>query len=257
MTNSEKCAKCSNRFNRHLCNYIFSIEDKLKIRRDFILFYSNAIPNAKQSIRQKFTSVSQYNYYTQIANFSDYIDKYDPKKKSSKSIKFRQDLKVVNDIFSFIDSILTFLAIPGFSLLSIAFFVFHFPFIISIVSAILCLIMILLNLISNFMIMNAELMKGCLQNLFVRMSDLNELNLSRDKETVIGVYLWDFSICSTPYETIKGFLLLLLVKSLSERIYKKVISGFINLVPLYINEYPKNRGFIQRLQFAWTNRKKF
>ena len=246
----------TNRLNRYLCNFIFRIEEKLNVRADFIRLYSNIVLKAPQSLKQQYKSPSNYDYYRKIFECGDYIKKFDPQKKSLPHlIRLRKSIEISGSIFGYFDAIFTLGIIPALFIISIGSFYFHLSELMSYTSAIFCIIAAVFNLILYYLSLNAELLKKMMENLFINVEDLSDLGFDKKKDTIIGLFIWDSSICSRPDETFKGFLFLLIIKSISEKFFYRILEKMIRMVPIYMSDYSKNKGRIQLAKFLWSKRK--
>lgn len=256
MNSLENCSKCSNRLYRFCCNQIFYCENRLRIRYDFIQIYSTIVQRSPQRIKGAYKSASHFYYYTKISEYDQYIKKYDSQKKSTKSQNFKGKIETSSNIFGLVDSVFTLLILPGLAVVSISLFIIGIQMI-SVISSILTLALTFFNLASYFMVLNKELLKLTMENLFVNIDDLPDLELPKNRNTLVGVYIWDFSICSTPVETIKGFLLLLMAKSISVGMYNRILSGLTNIIPVYFSNHELKIGTGQMLHFLWNQRKNY
>jgi hypothetical protein len=233
-----------------ISNFIIDLEDKLHIREDFVDIYENVLIHSDKAIRKRFLSAENSYYYTIINSSRNFASKYGIYNKLMKNVKKPiSELESLSEIVGFIDSLLTLGIALGF-VFSIGMYVVHIPDnkIISYISAIftifLAIVKLILYGISKSETMVRELLKRLIITPALIRADKRGIH---NKDKLIASYIWDFSLIHNTNDTIRGFLILLLLKFVSKNMFMRVKLKLIKLTPDYISKRRKeksNFGFL-------------
>jgi len=240
------------KFKNFCRDTLFDYEKELHVRIDFIEIYGNIVTNAPDPIKKRFISQSNFFYYSKIQEFSDYVHNLDPYAEIIKGIK--RPLEKFESISSGIDLASSILDILTFIFLfsTITLFWLNVPQIISLISSALTILLVLINSVLYILFFSSSFVKEILENLLIKRDDLSELQLNIRKNTLIGAYVWDHSICTNPVGTIRSYLILLLIKSISKTIFNMIKSGLIGFVPKYMRFPKKERDGLNLAKKIWS-----
>lgn len=242
---------CSNSTKFSLSNFIFNLENELKIRDDFIEIYSTIVNSSPNSQKKPYTSQSHFYFYSKIWEYTLFVQNYDPYGDFLKKIKKPiERVEFFFDSFGFIDSLfnifITFCFIGSIILYSV-----EILKIVSVVSSVFTIILALINLALIILSLRSKFVKKIMERLLISPENLTELRLNKRKETMIGAYIWDNNICFNPRDSIRGFLILLILKFISKNALNKVKYALIKIVPDYLPEYAKDKNNLKFLLYVW------
>jgi len=127
-------------------------------------------------------------------------------------------------------------------------FSLEIPKIISALTSFFTLLAAIFNLVLYLLLLHSKFVKAMMKKLLISPKNLIEFGLNKQKITLIGSYIWDYSLCCKSSETIRGFIILLLVKSISKSFFDRIKSGLIKIVSGYLLEFTKEKR--NKLKFA-------
>lgn len=222
-------------YGNFISNSIIHLENDLQVKDDFIEIFEVVLQNTDKSIRNRYLSADNSLYYNEIDAAWKFVRNYG----SSKIYHLKNTINNLNffgGIFGFGDSAIKI--VVGFGVtIAAGSFLTGFSEVISWISAILTVTIAAFWVILTIISKSENTVRDVLKILIVSRSTLkSNPHASFSKNRLMAVYIWDHSLCTNTSETIRGFLILLLVKAISKKVFAKIKNKLVKLTPMYISK---------------------
>jgi len=233
---------------------VLKLEKERKIRSDFIEFYETSIKPTDSPVRRSYFAKPKRYYIKQANDWGEIAKEYNPLKKPIKTVdKKLEEGESVSDIFTIIDTLRT-LAPWIFTFLSGIAVYTQINEILSLVFLAFSLILVVLGWFIEMIRIDVEAIQTLNSELVVPTTELYlENGRLPEKEKIIGPYIWNRSLSN--YSTISVFLTLLLIKTITPKIYAKIRNSMIRILPGYMPLFVKNPSRITFFFFLIKNSK--
>jgi len=234
--------------------FTISLEEKEKIKDDFIEFY-NASLSSKNIISRAYSSKPRHWYYDRIIEWGDRAKNYSPfkifTKKSNDAI---DDLENLNDFFTIFDLARTLSPFITFGLMYIS---RNFNEYLSLGFLLFSVFLIIINWAVEITRINSNAVLKIIDTLIFTDSTILSADGSLpDKEKLYAPYIWNRSLCDP--STITVFLFLIYFKKIMPKSYAKTKKSAVRLFPLYMTSISLSNKKVSRINFLlfyFKNRK--
>jgi len=240
-------------FTQKGVNLIIELENKEKIRDDFIEIYRVCVIPKEGPLRLPYFSQNIRFYYDRLLYWRLCAKNLDVNNSTKKIEEIVDVGESISDLFTIIDSFLTLGAILPSCLLMISIIEQWHP-LISLFFLIFAVPLILLKVFIKLIFVFRDEIRQINENLVITQDDVNYGGrFHGKKESIIAAYIWNRSLCN--YSIITSVIFLILIKAISNRIYQRIFNSMIRLLPLYMPEFVKDKSRLKFLRFVITHRK--
>lgn len=235
-----------------ISNSIINLEDELHVRDDFIDIFENVLQNTDKSLRIRYLSADNSLYYNEIDNARKFVNNFGVSKIQNLK-KSMNNLNFFGGILGLGDSVITIGIALGFFIFAGSYFT-RISEIVSWGSAILTIILTLFGGLLVVISKSESTVKEILKILVVTRSTFKSTpHVSFSKNRLMAVYIWDHSLCKNTGETIRGFLILLMVKAISKKIFAKIKYKLIKITPVYLSKKSEGQSKLRFLLYVIRN----
>jgi len=233
--------KPPNSSKNFIINSLIHLENELQVKDDFIDIFDNVLQNTDKTIRIRYLSADNSIYYNEIDAASKFVKKYGISKifHLKKTIN---NLNVFGGIFGLGDSLIKVTIALG-VFVSTGSFITGFSMAISWISTILTISIAILWIILITLSKSENTVKEVLKILVVSRSTLkSNPHTAFSKNRLMATYIWDHALCTNTSETIRGFLILLLIKAISKKLFSRIKTKLIRHTPMYLSKYSEGKS---------------